>query len=242
MTENIENIEKLLDSYKLIKPIPTEVIKKSNKTKQKRFKKIFKQTKGYSFLFSLIAFMFLTLRKAGFSVTVVQSAFVLALTGALITGSVVTGAYFTVDLIFSDKEHIQIEKKNVEKNSLINKKIKKKKVNSAMVIKNRIAVAPFTAENVSKELSIKVSDTIAEQLALIKGKKRIINYRFGRQQSEKMVLGSVMQLGTSYMINAKVVTIKDSKIIYYASETIQSKEMVNAACKRISKKIAAKIK
>lgn len=57
-----------------------------------------------------------------------------------------------------------------------------------------------------------------------------------------MLLGSVETADRGYSITARVVSVKDSRILFYDSETAVSEQDMDGACDRLAKKIYAAIK
>ena len=113
----------------------------------------------------------------------------------------------------------------------------------AAVIEDRVGVQASTGVNLPVSRASGVSDSLARSLAALRGGDRVVNLRFGRagKKSGMMLLGSVESADGAYSITARVVSVKDSRILFYDSETAVSEQDLDGACDRLAKKIFAAI-
>ncbi len=144
------------------------------------------------------------------------------------------------------KEQIKNEKVQslkTDKNTSSNSSLRKK--TAFIPVRYDLGVIPFTGENVPSSFSTAFSDELTKSISKLYSNKKVLNVRFADKRKtsiEKMVLGSVEKLGTSYTISAKIVNVIDSKILFYTSHTINDKREIKKASSIIAEKIVSHLK
>ncbi|HOW82731.1 MAG TPA: hypothetical protein PK573_09235, partial [Spirochaetota bacterium] len=110
-------------------------------------------------------------------------------------------------------------------------------------IARRIGVQLFTADIADKKMATTVTDAIAEELAAARGGEYTVNARRSNDGKRygMILVGSVERHDGAYTITARVSDVRDSRVIFYASEKVLSTEDVAAACKSIARKITQSI-
>lgn len=239
----IEQFEKLMSKFRFTRPVPLEVRRRISSSKKKQFRTILKKTGGYSVSFGIIASLFFSLKKLGMGVSIIKTAIILASVTAASVVLIATGVYTTVKHIDRDEkretgvlETGQLDVQPAEEND-------SEPADSPEAIASRIAVRVFTADNADKNMSVTVTDAVADELALLRGKDFTLNIRKSNDEKRyRMILvGSVEQRDSVFMITARVSDVRDSRVIFYASEEAASPGDITAACKSIARKIAQSI-
>lgn len=248
MNERIEQFQRVLERMQFVEPASPELQEYIRKVKRKQFRKTLKRTGAYSLTFTLVSYIYFTLKKTGISITIYKSAAILALGSSITAVSIGAGAYFAVKKLTSPVEEIRIEKiLQEEKVAVLTPEIIKKETaakespaDTLEKIRKRIGVQPFDAANVDGSIAGRVTDMIAQGLIAIRGLDYVVNGR--KEKKEKrtgMVLkGSVELFNGMYTVTAKVVDVQTLKVLYYTSESAASKDDIDGACARIAKKIA----
>ena len=248
---NVSKFNRVLLKYRFVEPVPPEVRRHIRLNKGRQFGITLKRAGAYSILFALISHLFFTLRKYGIGITIVKSALLLGILSLFTAAIITTGVYWFV--IRSSPEsplYKEIDDSIGSIGSIIEKPAttaapeEKDIVESPAVIENRIGVQPFHAENCPAALALSASDRMAGTLSSLRGRELVLNLRTGRagRKSGMMLFGSVDFLEGAYTVTARVVSVKDSRILYYDSEIAGTENDIQAACDRLSRKIFEKIK
>lgn len=271
MTIQSQQLDELLVKLKLVDPLPLNIQKYIRRTKSREFKTTLKKAGGYSLLFGIISFIFFLLRRFRISITIVNSAILLAVGSLFLLGALAAAIYLSMkDEIIPLEQILKtsmglsgkvIPKKEHGASSYkrTNEKVTAKEDSEPGEIKEdfadiegRLGIKLFKEEigdqegriNISEGVSEVVTDKIAENLSVLRGNTRVIDFRL--EKSDKrvgmMLFGSVEFLEGNFIIHARIVKVNNRKIIYYTSETINSRDEVDAACSAISKRIYLKIK
>ncbi|MBN2159687.1 MAG: hypothetical protein JW807_09845 [Spirochaetes bacterium] len=224
--------------YRLSEPASVEVKTHIRREKRRQFKKTLKRAGAYSIIFALISDLFFTLKKAGLPVTIVKSAVILVIVAALMTASVVSGVYLLMTRPYGATETRRDGTAAVD-NTVAPVSEEYEVREPPKVIEDRIGVSPFTAVNISGSRANVVSDRIAESLADLRGRDRVLNLRHGRggKKSGMMLFGAVENVEGVFTITARVVSVKDSRILFYDTEIAGSEADIGPAADRIAKRI-----
>jgi len=244
---NNDMIRELIKKSRLDKPVPAEVQAYIRENKGRQFKKIMKKAGVYSVLFGLISNLFFYLKRIGLGVTIVKTAVILTVTAVIIISFTTAGLYMLGRGYFSGKIQEKVEILDGNKGALDlfpagNKIDKALPENDAASESDRVGVQQFVGVNVPASRAAETGDLIYEKLSSMTGSDRVVNFRKGRKKAGVLLMGSIEYLNNGYMISARLVNIKDSKIIYYTSENIISLDELERACQSISTRIAEKIK
>jgi hypothetical protein len=238
-----EQFEKLMSKFRFTRPVPPEVRRRISSSKKKQFRTILKKTGGYSISFGIIASLFFSLKKLGMGVSIVKTAIILASVTAAATVLIVAGVYTTVKRIDKDEKR---EVGVLETDKQVAQPVEQKDaepVDSSESVAGRIGVRVFAADNADKNMSITVTDAIADELALLRGEEFTLNIRKSNDEKRyrMMLVGSVEQRDGVFMITARVSDVRDSRVLFYASEEAASPGDITAACRSIARKIAQSI-
>ncbi len=244
---NIDQFNRVMEKYRLVEPLTADVQRHLRKSKRRQFNRTLKRTSGYSALFLFISNVFFTLKKYGIAITIVKSAILIGIVALLTAGVVSTALYFLVLQNVPDPEVVSKARDRVTGNAGQDSTADNEEdslAEPAVVIEDRLGVQPFTGVNLPVTRTTGVSDRMAQSLAALRGGSRVINLRFGRggKKSGLMLLGSVEPADGSYSITARVVSVKDSRILFYDSETAASEQDLDSACDRLAKRIFSAIK
>lgn len=238
---NIAVLGEVLLKYRFVEPAPVEVQRHIRKIKRKQFQVIMKRTAGYTLLFSLISNIFLALKKYGIGITIVKSAVLLGIITLMTAGAVTTGVYFFMVRDVPDNKTIGVMDVIREAAPAVLSDGAKE---PPAVIEDRLGVQPFAGIQYPAVQAARASDRIAKSLAALRGDDRVVNLRFGREgkKSGMMLFGSVELSGGTYIVTARVASVKDSRILFYDMETAGTDAEVEGACDRLARKIYEKIR
>lgn len=233
----------LLLKYQLVDPASDEVKAHIRRVKRVQFKKTLKRAGGYTIIFGLISDLFFTLKKAGLSVTIVKSAVILGILATLMAASVVSGVYLLMSG-YINATGITGHRTAVVDKTVPRADVKNEVQEAPKIIEDRIGVSPFTAVNVPGKSAITVSDRIAKLLADMRGRDRVLNLRYGRggKKSGMMLFGAVEEVEGAYTVTVRVVSVKDSRILFYDTETAPSETEIDTAADRMTKRIFGQFK
>jgi hypothetical protein len=236
----------VMRKYRLVEPVPAAVQRHIRVNKRKQFNEIFKRTSGYSLLFVLVSTIYFTLKRLGVAISITKSAVILAVLSLLTAGAVTVAVYWAVagsdSRVILDKaperaaapagRDVGVEKEE------------KDLVEPAAIIEDRVGIQSFTAISMPASKASEVSDRLANSLSSLRGGERVVNLRYGRggKKSGMMVFGTVEPAGEGYSVTVRVVNVKDSRILFYDSETAVSAQDVDGACQRLARKIYGVIK
>lgn len=249
-------LNQVIDKLKLSQPVPDNIQKHIREVKKQEFIKTLKKAGGYSTCFGLISYVFFSTKKLGIGFSIIQTTIALSLGATIVIATVSSGIYYSVKYlsnpIIETIEKQLPEKTGINENSgqsiLEDKKtintITQKSAEKKAKTRNMIGIQQFNAENLDNNIATNITDTIAKNLSKKHKNGNVLNLRTDKNntQVDKMLIGTVEQFENSYTINVRLVDVKKSKIIFFTSETVESKEEINSACKRISEIIAKKVK
>ncbi len=241
-----EQLEKLLRKFRFDRPVEPGVRERISRNKKRQFTAIMKKTGGYTFSFGIVASLFFALKKLGLGVSIVKTALIMAAATTAAATLIAVGVYTAVtQMNDSDKKndsHIKTEKQVpelVKKNDLS----PVLQDDSRDAISCRIGIQLFNAAAADKKMAIAVTDIVARELAAARGGEYTVNMRkgVGGKRYGMILVGSVDRHDGAYTITARVSDVRDSRVIFYASEKVLSTEDVAAACKSIARKITRSI-
>lgn len=228
----------LLLKYRFVEPASSEVKEHIRREKRRQFKKTLRRAGGYTIIFGLIADLFFRLKRAGIPATIVKSAVILGILATLMTASVVSGVYLLLTRYFDATDIMRNGTTAVDK-AVAPVGEKNEVIEAPKVIEDRIGVKAFTAVNLPGTRAIAVSDSIAKSLAGLRGRDRVLNLRYGRggKKSGMMLFGAVEEVEGVYTITVRVVSVKDSRILFYDVETAKSESEIGVAADRMAQRI-----
>lgn len=243
---SVKQFGQVMQKYRLADPVPAEVQRHIRDYKRRQFNKTLRRTAGYSSLFVLISNLFFTLRRYGLSITIAKSAILLGVLTMLTAAAFTTVLYWFVlkkvpdpKIVTKTADHVAREMGG-ESGTTDNSDTPSE---PPAVIEDRLGVQAFTGVNVPGATAAGVSDRVAKDLAALRGGERVVNLRYGRgnRKSGMMLFGNVESADGGFTITARVVSIKDSRILFYDSEGAVSEQDIDSACGRLAKKIYDKI-
>ena len=242
MNNKIDNFNNLLDKYKLTDPASADTKSRLYTYKKEDLKVILKKTGKYSFIFGTIAALFFYLKKIGIGITVMKTTILITIGSMTLIASLSTGVYYTVKHVsktdkLQDDNKIQ-EKKNSTDTDKGIKKDEKKSVIKGDNIQFEYGVVPFSAENVSRQTADLVTNTVLSGIKSQKADSSVSMLDIKKQNIvEKMIVGSIEKLDSGYTITARLVQVKDSKILKIISENADSEGSIPSASRKISERL-----
>lgn len=250
--KTIEIFNRVLEKYRLTEPTPVEVRRRAARAKSKQFSVILKRAGGYSIIFALVAKLFFALKRMGLAVTVVQSAVIITLLSVLSAGGLSTGAWllFKSRMTLETKpDALPAERREAATESALPGQStpadeETPAAEPADVIEDRLGVQPFVAVNSSGAEAGQAADAMASVLAGLRGANRVVNYRTGQKwkKSGLMLMGSLERAEAGYTLTARVVNVRDSRILFYDTEMATTAADIQGACERLAQRIYGKIR
>jgi len=241
-----EQLEKLLRKFRFDRPVEPGVRERISRNKKRQFTAIMKKTGGYTFSFGVVASLFFALKKLGLGVSIVKTALILAAATTAAATLIAVGVYTAATNINQPekKDDSSIETGKPVSEQVINTDLSPIMQNdSSDAVARRIGVQFFTADAADKKMAMAVTDIVARELAATRGGEYTVNTRNGNagKRYGMILVGSVDRHDGAYTITARVSDVRDSRVIFYASEKVLSTEDVAAACKSIARKITRSI-
>ncbi len=247
MRDNDKNdaLKKALDKTGLAEPVPDEAKKRIRKTKPRNFRKTLKKAGGYSLIFGSISYVFFTLKKYGFSVTIIRSALIWVISLLITAGAITTGIYFGARYLVMpgsiDRLEVPADTKPGEGAWPVDQKPAHENY-AKPVSENLIGIRTFQGKDVSMDETRSVTGEIAKALGRYKDDKTEISFdQKGVRRAGHVILGSVEKDNNEYIINARLVRVSDAKIIVYTREKISSLDNLDRAGERIALRIISAI-
>lgn len=246
MNSEVQNFEKLLVKYKLAQLKPAKVQNSAISSGRKNLVQILKKTGHYSIIFALTYKLYYIFKGLGINVTIFQTKIILLVVSVNAAASFAVGGLyvkkFYLNKILTDSTSIVEEIGRTEKiadpavdNIVDGKKITApKKMSSKSLYAIGIAKIPGDTGDV-----LKITSQIYKDLTGRIGQNKIIflnNKNKGKV--EKILTGSIRQVGKEKFLTIKLVNVEDSRIIVILSENINSEKEIESACSKISESIS----
>lgn len=242
--KNRDILKDVLKKFKLDRSLPVEVQKEMLEAKKNTFILILKRFGKYSFFMMMVVWLFYKVKKYGLVLSLAKSAYMIVVSIAMLVALISVGSYAAVKYIsFPDMPQIKELQKEIKTDNKhkTGKQYKKKIKKQAPVISYKLGILPFSHYQ-QHQLSVKAANIIRNNLMLLKGKNAAaLVYNANKNNTPKVLVGSIVELAGSYKITVKVVDSKNSAVLLYVSEQMQSKQDLNNICKIIASKIAKKI-
>lgn len=250
--KNIETFKRVLEKYQIPEPTPVEARRHAARVKASQFTVILRRAGAYSVIFALVVKIFFTVKKMGIAVTIAQSAIVLAIVSFLTAGGLTTGAIMFVKALGGIEAPVDGDS-GTKAETIVGPRAREDAappvqgthpVEAADVIDDRLGVQPFTGVNLPPAETGRVAGLMAGSLSRLRGGDRVVNYGAGQQwkKSGLMLMGTVEKAEGGYTISARVVSVRDSRILFYDTETAATSEDLPAAGERLSQRIFGKIR
>ncbi len=236
--------KKLLSKFRFDTPVPDEVRKFIMQNKSGLLIKTIKAAGDYNIYYGFVLRTFLAARKIGLSLTVGQSAaavwavsIVLAVTSA---GAIYLAAATQAEETVPAQAVVTSETatETAEPATVPEVKAEKKKKADMETVKYRIGVNALETENVDEKTSRAMTKRIFDTLVSMKGAKHVEMTGPGQKKSVNyMLMGNISRMGSRHTVTAKLVNVKDGKVIALVSENAASENELKKACARAARKI-----
>jgi hypothetical protein len=240
-----DSLRKVMIKYKFVSDIPDGARLHAVSARRSELAAILKEKRDYSLFFGAVLFVYYLMKRFGLGVTFLQSKIILVTAVALIASGTFAGGKVITDY-FAGSEHksgsehkIGADMAGKTDESRVDRVSGEREKAVSRVIYS-VGVSEFESDD--SEKAKLVSKLILSGLRARMGADKVTSLTSAkRNQVEKIVMGSVRQLGGNIIISARVARISDSKTIHAVSERIGSEEEFNSACGRIVADIARNI-
>ncbi len=240
---HLETMDKILDRYKFRKDIPDAAKKNIERSKKDTLKAILKKNGTYGIITSLIISVFLFAKKTGIPLSIVKCTIIVWTAIALGTGMIAGGTFYTVTSILPPagtpvlEERAPVSEKTAdtqEKSGIVSPATHD--TQASAVLPYEIGIMPFESSNLDASLRERATGGVTRRLVMIRGADKV--GMVGRRQADRLLLGSIEKLNTSYQITLRVVEAKTTKIILFLNERAESEDTIEDACRRLSEKVS----
>lgn len=248
MNGSVSVFSRAMERFRFVEPVPPEVQRHIRRVKRREFLKILRRAGAYSTLFAIVSSVFFTLKKLGVSITIAKAAMLIGVSALLLFGGAASSVYYAVRALTAPDSEIRVQSEEsgqsvASSQALVsNATAPTAATDPPELVERRFGVQGFTAANVDPATAARVSGMVASELAKLKGGERVIRGASKDRKAGMLVLGSVEELGGAYDVTARVVSVKDGRILFYSSETAGSAAELDGAAVRLSRKIAAGIR
>ncbi len=255
MKKPIDILNNILLKYKFTESVPLSIQQQIGTYSMKALKGTLQKFGEYSFFYGVTIKVLIAFRKFGLRISIIQMKVILVIVSGVITAGIVFSTYAIINnnQLDNKQNETTIKESNESKKlaKLIeNKKdtIKKKLLGDRnhkelLTIKNSVGVSIFKSAALSKEKLVYISHMFsAELLKLLGDKQVVLTMQRNRKAVEFLLLGSVEKLGDTFIMQSKIVHVKQSKIVVSLSDSFDSWELVHSSIKKLALKLAKKIK
>ncbi len=243
MISDIKNFEMLVEKYRLTEPVPEEIQNYGLKSRDENLLIILKKTGEYTLIFAVLLKFYYLMKNSGLKITFIQARIIL-LSAALTIGLAASIATYKVIAYKTSTVVIDHSADHAEV-SEINDTIHE---TGSLPVKNRdqissgknyaVGVAGFTGDTGS----LRITNTIYKMMKDKKSSPGIIMLtETKRNRVDKILSGSVRNIGAVKYITAKLINVKDSKVIFLINIEVESEDQIEGACKKIASAIEDKI-
>lgn len=244
---HLETMDKILERYKFRKDIPDAAKKNIERSKKDTLKAILKKNGSYGIITSLIISVFLFAKKTGIPLSIVKCTIIVWTAIALGTGIVAGGTFYTVKSILPPagnpalEERAPVSEKTAdtqEKSGIVSPATHD--TQAAAVLPYEIGIMPFESSNLDAALRERATGGSTRSLVMIRGTDKVgmVGRGSSGRQADRLLLGSIEKLNTSYQITLRVVEAKTTKIILFLNERAESEDTIEDACRRLSEKVS----
>lgn len=259
-----QKLIKILQKYKFDMPVPEDVRSDSFRARKDILVNIFKTKKKYSFFVFLVLKLYFLLKHLGISFSVAASSIIVGTLLVITTSATAIGSYIAVKhIVDTGKPGAEIQQENDELDNSSKSAGTKLPENEKTVVQSEkppvtetpkkdvtlepafysIGITNFDYEEDTGPLAKKVTRTMHRELVRLKGNSTV-TYVSSKNKNKirNYLVGSVIKYGEIYRVTARLVSKKTSQVILYQTESANSEAELDAACKRLSLKVANKIK
>ena len=247
----LDIMRSLLKKFRFEEPVPSDVRDILRVARKETLFEIFRRYRKRSIYVVMVMNVFFSVRRFGISISVAKSMIVVTV-GTVISAALISfGSYYMINRFLEESPRADETVSAVAPLSNVtmvrsDKRAERKEtdIRSDPNVRYSLGVIPFQSAKEYRAAGKIVNSTIFRELLLKKGKGKVV-FVTGpsvRKQSDNLVMGSVIQIGGSYRISARLVEAKSSRILSYVTESAGNENDIGPACKRIAGKIAPLIK
>jgi len=244
---DIARLDSILDEYKFVREVPSEVSSLCLDRKSDLYKKILKTLGIYSLISAAVTVIFFIIKKSIPAFLSVSKVIIVATTVTAVS----TGAYVVTKVIRAPetspaKEVLFVEevpsKAGVD-NSVTSEIKKPFPKAGAPVKKYTLGIIPFSSTTMSTGELNEINGTVKGAMTMSRGKNfsGMIDGSNNKNVAYTM-FGEIERLGSGYSLMIKVVNIETSQIEYIKRAKAATLDAVKEQCRRASADIAKKIR
>jgi TolB-like protein len=245
---NPDKLQEVLKFYRFHEPVPDKARGHMLRARKETLIRILKEKGKYSLLILLALNLFYLLKKFGISITLAKSVVIAAVVSVFTAGSVTVTAYYVIAHKVFDKPAIEEpeEKMNIKEKGEVDEQVPAKTGTGEKSVAVRpsvprplINIMPFTHDSSLKGISDSITKNISSSIKSIKGNWAVttsLSLASGKKAG-KVLFGSVARLGDKYIITARLVDRKSSRVLQFFKETAESRDELQDAGKRITSRI-----
>jgi TolB-like protein len=247
--KDADKLIEVLKFYRFHEPVPVEARSHMLRARKETLKRILREKGKYSLLVLLAVNLFYLLKKFGISITLTKSVIIATMVSVLTAGSMTVTAYYIVIHTIYDKPDT-IEEPDVKKNMKEKEEVEGQEPIKTDTREQSIAVRPpvppplinimpFKHDKSLKSISDSLTKSISNSIKSSKGSWAVTTR--GKlpsgKRAGKVLFGSVARLGDKFIITARLVDRKSSRVLQFFKETAGSQDDLKDAGKRIISRI-----
>ncbi len=245
MNNDINKYQQLLDKLKLSRPVPEKTQKYAIKSGDRNLKQILKKTGYYSAFFGMILALYRWMRFVGINATLLKGKILLSVITAGVVSSAVVLSPKIAERHIGYNQAPEISEQKGEANLPGNRALEKKPAPGSIGTDNpigsaQIGIQAFSGDEeagriITSKMAANISESFgAGNVAFIARDKKV--------KLDRLLMGSVRTFGDTKYITARIINVKDSSVEHVFSEEYHTDSEMKNACRRISEKIAEKLK
>lgn len=224
-----EILNSIVHQYGLETRIPEAVKNHILSSRDRNLKRILRKTGNYSIVIALLCSLFLLLKKAGLSISFLQTAIITGIITTVTALTITGGAVISVIDTINDSSEI-VSPEN-EYATIIN----------SGSFENKLMVMTFLSSEGSKDAEKQFRSALVLNLLKLRGGENIVTPSRGTKDSY-IVTGSVDRLPQGYLITTRIINPADGVIVFYDLSEIRSINQIPETCAVLAGRISEKIK
>jgi len=245
MNGSIRSFERILERFRFREPVPQSVQEHVLISKRKALIGVLKTVNDYSLVYGAVLVVYFASRRIGLRLSVAQSKLAIAAAVIVVTAAVLLASWlFATRSLPRDTSGVDRPSASAVGIAIVGEERKKvlsdEKIideKTAPIVKYRVGVETFTSEIVDRAKRDRIADSITNSLARLAGAEKVVRLgRAGRKNVNRVLLGSVEKLGDTYIITARIVDVEKSRVLFSASENVDSSAGIDDACALIARK------
>jgi hypothetical protein len=201
-------MDNILEWYKFRKEIPEAAKKSIERSKKDTLKAILKKNGAYGIITSLTVSVFLFAKKTGIPLSIVKCTIIVWTAITLGAGMIAGGTFYTVKSILPpagtalSEKHATVSAKQTDthdKSGIASPHARE--IQTTGLLPLEIGIMPFESSNLDASLRERATGGISKNLVMIRGadKVGIVGRGTSGRQAERLLLGSIEKLNTSYI-------------------------------------------